>query len=186
MKRLKQSIYLFWMISIVGIVGYIVLHPDSFSPENITNLLRQFEAELLFFYSLFIIVRGLFLLPITPFIVAGVLLFPDQPGLVLLLSMISILVSSTAIYYFSDLLGFSGKLEARFPERLAVWKRRLSRPTAVFYVLACSLVPIFSNELICYVAGIVKMPFPYLIFGVLLSSFLLFYVYIYFGANLMN
>ena len=186
MKRLKQTIYLFWIISVIGIVGYFALHPDSFSPENISTLLSKFQAELLLIYALVTIIRGIFLLPITPFVIGGAILFPDQLILVLLISMLSIFTSSTAIYYFSDLLGFSEKLEARFPKQLAQWKMRLSHPRAVLYILGCSLIPIFSNELICYVAGIVKMPYLYLIFGVLLSSLPLFLIYIYFGSSVMT
>ncbi|MEM0994020.1 MAG: VTT domain-containing protein [Bacteroidota bacterium] len=186
MKILKQSVYLFWIISVIGIVGYIVLHPDSFSVESITASLGKFQSELLLVYAIVSILRGIFLLPATPFVLGGAVLFPEQAWLVLLISMLSVFLSSTAIYYFSDLLGFSKQLEARFPKQLQVWKARLSHPRAVLYVLGSTLIPIFSNELICYVAGLVKMPFLYVIFGVMLSSFAVFYVYIYFGKSVVG
>jgi len=137
-------------------------------------------------YALISLIRGFFLLPMTPFVIGGAVLFPDQPVAVIVISMLSILLSSAAIYYFSDLLGFSGKLETHFPKQLATWRERMSHPKAILYVLGSSFIPIFSNEMISYVAGIVKVPFRYVFISIFISSLLLCILYVYFGVIMTN
>ncbi|MEN0048166.1 MAG: VTT domain-containing protein [Bacteroidota bacterium] len=182
----KRVIYLLWIFIIVGIVGYFVLHPDSFSAEKIATFIESFEAELFLTFALLSLIRGIFLLPFTPFAVGGAMLFPDQLLAVFIVTMISILLSSTAIYYFSNFLGFSEKLEQKYAKQFNRWKERLSQPKAIVYIFLCSVAPIFSTELACYIAGVVKMPFRNVLLGVLVGSLLLCSFYVYFGSVLMT
>lgn len=46
------------------------------------------------------------LLPSTPFVLVGVLFFPDQLWLVFFISMLGIVFSGALIYFFSDVMGF--------------------------------------------------------------------------------
>lgn len=182
----KRIIYLLWIFIIVGIVGYFVLHPDSFSAEEIAVFIENLEAELFLTFTILSLIRGIFLLPFTPFAVGGAMLFPDQLLAVFIVTIISILLSTTAIYYFSNFLGFSEKLEQKYAKPFNRWKERLSQPKAIFYIFLCSVAPIFSTELACYIAGVVKMPFRNVLLGVFIGSLLLCSFYVYFGSILLT
>ncbi|MEL6719139.1 MAG: VTT domain-containing protein [Bacteroidota bacterium] len=183
LNTIKRIIYLLWIFIIVGIVGYFALHPDNFSAEWMVSFIQSFEAELFLVFAVLSLIRGLFLLPFTPFAIGGAILFPDQLLAVFVVTIISVLISTTAIYYFSNFLGFSEKLERKYAEQFTKWKERLSQPKAIFYIFFCSGFPLFSTELACYIAGIVKMPFRNVIAGVFAGSLLLCSFYVYFGAK---
>ncbi|MEM8524857.1 MAG: VTT domain-containing protein [Bacteroidota bacterium] len=178
----KKVIYLLWIFIIVGIVGYFALHPDNFSAEWIAEFIKSFGKELFLVFTFLSCIRGIFLLPFTPFAIGGSLLFPDQLLAVFIVTMMSILLSCTAIYYFSNSLGFSEKLENKYAQQFSCWKARLSQPRAIAYVFLCAVAPIFSTELACYLAGVVKMPFKNMILGVFIGSLLLCSFYVYFGS----
>ena len=98
----------------------------------------QFEGELQIAYFLISIFRGLFLIPSTPFVLLGIALFSDNPHFVFIVSMIGILVTTTALYYFSDILGFSEKLTTRYPNKMNKWKNRLNSPKSTLFVMVWS------------------------------------------------
>jgi hypothetical protein len=64
-----------------------------------------------------------------------------------MVSMTGILLSSSMIYFFSDLLGFSDFFERRKPEMIQRIKARLEHPLGIAFVAAWAffpLVPILS------------------------------------------
>ena len=53
-------------------------------------------------------------------------------------------------------------------------------------VIAWSFFPLVPTDVICYVAGIVKMPYRYLILGVLIGEVVLIYLYVFYGTGLVE
>lgn len=186
MKTAKKIIYSIWVFVVVFILVLFLISPSSFTPEALADFLYRYESQLFIMYVTICILRGLFLIPSTPFVLTGVLIFPDQLWAVLLISMIGVLIGSTAVYYFSDLLGFSEKLEKRYPQKIENWHRRLNSPRAMLIVIAWSFFPLVPTDIICYVAGIVKMPFRYLILGVAIGELVLIYIYVFFGVGIFE
>ena len=156
------------------------------SAERISMFILRYEAQALWVYLLISISRGLFLIPSTPFVLAGAILFPHQPYLVMSISLLGVVGGATFIYYFSDLLNFSERLEKKYPKQLQLWKKRLNSPKATLFVMAWSFFPFVPTDLICYVAGIVKMRYIYLISGVFLGELVLIYCYVHLGAGLIE
>lgn len=186
MKTTKKIIYIIWILVVVSLLALFIISPTSFTPEAISEFICQYESQLLIIYTVICIVRGLFLIPSTPFVLAGVLIFPDQPWAVFLISIIGVLIGSSAVYYFSDLLGFSKKLEEKYPKKIEAWHRRLNSPRSMLIVIAWSFFPLVPTDIICYVAGIVKMPYKYLMLGVAIGEVVLISAYIWFGNELLN
>ena len=185
MSVARKVIYGVWVGLVIFLLTLFVISPSSFTPEAIVLFLRNYQAQLLVAFCTVSILRGLVLIPSTPFVLAGALLFPEQPWLVIGVSMLGVIIGSTAIYYFSDFLGFSEKLEQKFPKQLAIWQRRLNSSRATLIVIAWSFFPLVPTDIICYAAGIVKMPYRYLILGVILGEFVLISLYVYFGGDLL-
>ncbi|MEL6923060.1 MAG: VTT domain-containing protein [Bacteroidota bacterium] len=186
LEKGKKIIYLLWLGVILGLLCVYLANPSIATPEYFVYFMGQFEYQMMTIYIVISMLRGFFMIPSTPFVIGGGLLFPDKLGLVLLISMIGIMFSATALYYFSDLLGFSKYLEKRNPAGIGKWKKRLQHPKATLLVTAWGFFPLVPTDLICYVAGIVKMPFRYMFIGVFAGELLLDICYVYFGAQLFD
>lgn len=180
----KRVFYLLWGVIMVYLLVLYVQNPEIIRPEYIRNFVSSYGAEMLWIYAAISIIRGFFLIPSTPFVIGGILLFPDQLLLVLLISMLGVIFSATALYYFADAMGFSQYLECKYSKKVEKWKTRLTDPKAALFVFAWSLFPLVPTDLICYVAGLVKMPYPYMFAGVFGGELLLNVCYIYLGFSL--
>ncbi|MCG8573903.1 MAG: VTT domain-containing protein [Flavobacteriales bacterium] len=186
MKQLKRVVYYVWIAAIVLLLGFFVISPESFEPAKMAAFLERYQEQAFLVYVLISLLRGLFLIPSTPFVICGAILFPQMPLAVFTVSMLGVLLGSTLIYFFSDLLGFSEKLERKYPKQLEKWHRRLNSPKATLIVIAWSFFPLVPTDLICYVAGIVKMPYKFLILGVFIGELVLIYFYVYLGTGLFD
>jgi len=185
-RKGKIIIYSIWILIIIAFAILYFLSPETFSADRITKFIKTFNTEMLWIYILLSLMRGFFLIPSTPFVIAGGLLFPDRLLLILIISMVGVMVSATAIYYFSDFLGFSKRLNHRFTSKTETWRARFSSSKSVFFIAGWSLLPIVPTDLICYAGGILKAPFKYIFTGVFIGELILCYIYIYFGASVLQ
>lgn len=185
-KTVQKITYILWIACVVVFAGFYIIYPHLFTAENLVEFIRSFESKILLVYILLSFIRGFFLIPSTPFVIGGGMLFPYMPTTILIISMLGIVFSATSLYYFSDMLGFSSFLESKYPKQIGVWKKRLQTKSGLYYVTAWSFFPLAPTDLICYVAGIIKMPFKYMILGVFLGELILDIFYIYFSANLFT
>ncbi len=183
---IKKTAYIFWVLILVLLAVMYFVNSSIFTSEYLINFIKEFKSEMMLVYTIISLIRGFFLLPSTPFILVGVFLFPENLFIVLIISIIGILFSSTALYYFSDLLGFSIFLEGKYPKKVAKYKKMLSHPKAIFYVIAWSFFPFIPTDVICYVAGIIKMPFKNMILGIFIGELVLVTAYVYFGNEIVN
>lgn len=180
-QKQKKIIYLIWL-SLIGLLLIAYLkNPQIATPKYIVQFIKEFETNIFLVYIGLSLVRGFFLIPSTPFVIGGGLLFPDKLLLVLIVSMLGVLFSALSLYYFADLLGFSKYLEKKYPSQVKIWEDRLNEPKATLYVLAWSFFPLVPTDLICYVAGIVKMRIIYVLMGVFFGELTLNILYVYFG-----
>lgn len=175
-----------WIVIALFVFGFLLVDPSFFSAENLTSFIQQFESQLLLAYILLSCIRGLFLIPSTPVVLAGAILFPDSPVTVIIISMTGILFTTLMFYYYSDTLGFSKKLEAKFPAKMKKWQERLQSKNAIWIVLLWSFFPFVPTDLMCYVAGIVKMPLKYLLIGVLIGELILVSCYVFLGTSIFE
>jgi uncharacterized membrane protein YdjX (TVP38/TMEM64 family) len=183
LKRLGQIL---WIGTITaGMISYIAA-PQLFTAENIAAFLLRFQGVIWLIYISFSIIRGLTLLPSTPLVIAGTMLFPAQPFAVLAISMTGIFLSSSMIYFFSEYLGFSDFFESHKPELTHKIKARLERPTGFAFVALWAFFPLVPTDLVCYLAGMTKMNFPKFIAAVLFGELILCSFYIFFGGALMD
>ncbi|MCK0130476.1 VTT domain-containing protein [Flavobacteriaceae bacterium F08102] len=182
--QIKKITASFWGILILTILLGIIINPKSIEPEFLVNFIKQYQHEMLFVYGLLSLFRGLFLIPSTPFVIAGGLLFPHHPIWVLLISMTGIMCAAIGLYFFADWLGFGPYLEAKFPKKIAQWKKRLQHPKAMYFVIGWSFFPFVPTDMICYVAGLVKMPLKYFLSGIFIGELILVSCYVYFGKGL--
>lgn len=180
----KRTFYVLWGLFIAFLIVSYFQNPEIAKPEQVRGFIQAYGNEMMLVYIILTLVRGFFMIPSTPFVIAGGMLFPNQLLLVLTISMIGVLVSATSLYYFSDMLGFSNYLEKKYPNGINKWKNRLKSPKAILLTTGWSFFPFVPTDLICYVAGIVKMPYKYLFIGVFTGELVLDVFYVCFGAQI--
>ncbi|SNR15383.1 TVP38/TMEM64 family protein [Tenacibaculum jejuense] len=184
LKTGKKIFYILWGVLLIYLLYRYIENPQIFSVDYIKDFISSYKEHIMIVYITLSCIRGFFLIPSTPFVIAGALLFPDQLLLVLVISMIGIMSSATSLYYFADILGFSDYLEKKYPKKVKKWESKLQSSKATYLVLGWSFFPLVPTDIICYVAGIIKMPFKYMFTGVFIGELVLVTFYVYCGAML--
>jgi uncharacterized membrane protein YdjX (TVP38/TMEM64 family) len=175
-----------WLTAILAGISSYLWNPEAFTPENISAFLLNFQGEIWLVYFAMSALRGFTLLPSTPLVLAGTLLFPNLPFVVLAVSMAGILISSSMIYYFSEHLGFNEYFESHKPELTHRIKAKLEHPLGFIFVVLWAFFPLVPTDLVCYVAGTTRMNFWKFIAAVLVGELILCACYIFFGGSLLK
>jgi uncharacterized membrane protein YdjX (TVP38/TMEM64 family) len=164
----------------------MLFKPEVFSAENIAAFLQHFRSQLWLTYFFVSFVRGFFLIPSTPFIFAGIILFPEDTFLLLFTAVAGVVFSSAMLYFYSDNLGFSQYLERYFPVQLAKVKELLKGKYAFPLVFIWSIFPFVPTDLVSYAAGLIKMPVSKVLAGIAIGELILASLYLYFGRELLQ
>ncbi len=187
--NLGKKIFLWsWLLFLISCVGYFIFHPDEFTPHHISEFISQFEGHLLLAYFMISFLRGFTLIPSTPFVIAGVLLFPENKIIVLVISLGGILFSATLLYYLSEFLGFDSYFEKIAPERVIQITTKINSPWGFLFVVLWAFFPLAPTDLVCYIAGTARMNFLRFILAVALGELIicLFYTYSLGSLNLLR
>jgi uncharacterized membrane protein YdjX (TVP38/TMEM64 family) len=121
-------------------------------------------------------VRGLTLSPSLPLVVAGVLLFPESPLLVYIISMLGIVFSGIIVYFFADALGFGQVLRGnRTYEKI----HTLLEKYGIYIITLWSFFPFVPTDLMCYAAGTMRIRFWKFLLGLTLGESVIVYIIVY-------
>jgi uncharacterized membrane protein YdjX (TVP38/TMEM64 family) len=176
---MRKIVFGFWIILLVSALIFYFLNPALFTVSNLVAFFKRFETRLLLIYMILSIARGVVLLPSTPFVLAGLVLFPDSRFTVFALSLFCIGVCASLIYFFAEYL----ELDKLFGEKYSVQKAEIATKIntnyGVLFVTLWSFFPFAPTDLVCYVAGVVRMNFFKFMLGVLLGEAIIcgFYVF---------
>ncbi len=187
MKRfstsLRRAIFIFWIFLVVSIWIVASIHPEYLDAKMIKYFLEQFGFFLLPVYFLLFLLRWFTLIPSMPLVIAGVLLFPWHPWFVFLISIVWILFSSMMIYYFSEAMGFDIYFRGhKSYKKIHTFLEKYGFSLVAFW----SFAPVAPTDLICYVAGIMRMNIYKFILWVLLGEGIICTIIIYGGNELME
>lgn len=167
----------------VAVVTWGIADPTRFSQASLESTFRGWGSWAFGGYAVASLVRGAFLIPSTPVVLAGAALFPDRALLVLLVSIAGVLASAALLYRFPGYAGYDRMLAAKYPEHLARLQHHLARPRAIWFVAAWAFFPVTPTDLICYAAGLVGMPYRRLIIGIMIGKVPLVTAYIFIGQR---
>lgn len=185
-RTLRHICFGVWIaVLVTGVASYII-YPEQFTAERIAEFLLRFRGEIWLVYLVMSALRGITLLPSTPLVIAGTLLFPTQPFAVLIVCLAGIFLSSSMIYFFSEFLGFHEYFEGHKPEMTHKIKARLDRPTGFIFVALWAFFPLVPTDLVCYLAGTTAMNYWKFIAAVLAGETVLCVFYVYFGGAIVN
>jgi len=144
--------------------------PSFFTQESIANLMGGWGAWAFGGFVVVSLGRGFFLIPSTPVVLAGGLLFPGSLAWVFLISMAGIVLSATVIYLIPGLGGFDDLLDRKYPQQIARVKSQLVTPRAFWLVAGWSFFPFVPTDVICYAAGLVQMSYRKMMLALLLGE----------------
>jgi len=181
-KLIRLSISVLWAAAIVTAIAFYFANPAAFTASNIAVFIHTFQTEIWLVYFAMSAVRGFTLLPSTPLVFAGTILYPDQPWLVLGVSMFGILISSSLIYFCSEALGFAHYFETKKPAAVARIRRRLEHPWGLAFIALWAFFPLVPTDAVCYVAGSTKVKFLRFISAVFFGELILSSIYVFTGG----
>lgn len=173
-----------WGILVAGVLLLWVTRPELFSDAAISQALAGLGAWSFVGYVAASLARGVALVPSTPLVLAGGLLFPDALLMVLIVSMLGIVVSATLLYRFPGYGGYDTWLESKHPQWIARLRVHLVKPRAQWFVALWAVTPVVPTDPVCYAAGLVRMPFRRMIVGIVIGELPLVTAYILLGSRL--
>ena len=145
-----------------------------------------FGSSVILGYSVFLLascLRGFTLLPVTYFIVIGIILLPQWP--LYIMTMIGVLISSACVYYFSEYLNFDEYFEMKHPKQIAELKNFLAK-NELPIVIGWSFMPFLPTDLICYVCGSLEIDIRKFLLGVFVGEGISCAIYIFLGKEIIS
>lgn len=186
LKQLKKTIHYCWVsIVCLGLI-YSLIYPSTFSVEQVSLFLQKFDHWIWLVYILITFLRGVLLFPSTPFVLAGAILFPEHLVLVGAISILGILFSATLLYFFAEKIGFGSYLSEKYPHQIQKAQTSLNKPYGKWLVALWAWFPFVPTDIICYVAGLVKMRYVLMITGIFLGETILVALYLYLGKDILS
>jgi uncharacterized membrane protein YdjX (TVP38/TMEM64 family) len=178
----RRLIFLLWLLVLGSAFYGYFFHRDS---------LQRMFAELAaaptsWIYAVYLALgclRGFTLVPATYLVVAGMLVLPPWP--LYLLTVVGIIVSSSAVYYFAEAMQFDRFFERRYGrqvERLRALMTRRELPIVVVW----SFFPIAPTDLVCYVCGALKVDLKKCLLGVTIGEGAICAIYIFLGGQALS
>lgn len=173
-----------WLLLVVICASLLFIFPDAVSRDSISEFLGGLGTLALIVYILLSLSRALLMIPCTPFVLAGGITFPDMPVLVMAISYAGIVAGAYLVYSFPSFGSYDEYLEEKYPEKVKVLEEKLHGAYAFWIVAGWSCFPLVPTDLICYVAGVVKMPFKKMATAVVIGEIPLVTLYVLVGAEI--
>lgn len=181
---MKKHINSIWLVFVAICLSLFLLFPDVISKESVASYLSDLGPWAWATFIFLSLVRSAFLIPCTPFILAGAISFPNSPQLVILISLIGIAAGAYLIYSFPSFGSYDRLLEQKYPAKIASLKKKMQHKYALLFVAGWSFFPLVPTDAICYVAGVAKMRFSAMLAALLIGELPLVVIYVYAGSEL--
>jgi uncharacterized membrane protein YdjX (TVP38/TMEM64 family) len=173
-----------WLLIVwIGVLSS-ALYIYFFHREALQQLLAELSAAPpAWMYAVYLALgclRGFTLVPVTYLVVAGMLFLPPLP--LYALTVVGILVSSAAVYYFAEAMQFDRFFMKRYAPQVARLRGLMTRRQLPI-VIAWSFFPIAPTDLVCYVCGALKVDLKKCLLGVTIGEGAICAVYIFLGGH---
>jgi uncharacterized membrane protein YdjX (TVP38/TMEM64 family) len=182
-KKAKKYVLLFWILLLATFGLFLFYNPHLLDPKEFALFIEQFWMLWLALYAILFLFRGLLLVPSTPLILVGMILFPNDPNAVFAISMTGILFSSFIIYQFSDILGLDDYFASNVKNKSIQEK---IEKYGFFAVAFWSFFLILPTDLICYIAWAVRMNIYKFLSAVALGEGFIIAIFIYGGRDALS
>jgi uncharacterized membrane protein YdjX (TVP38/TMEM64 family) len=124
--------------------------------------------------------RGFTLVPATYLVVGGMLVLPPWP--LYLLTVVGVIVSSAAVYYFAEAMQLHRFFERHYAPQVTRLRGLMQRRELPI-VIAWSFFPIAPTDLVCYVCGALEVDLKKCLLGVTIGEGAICAIYVFLGAQ---
>lgn len=168
-----------WLLLIVASLSVYAIRPELFEPASIRLFFSENLVSGLFVYFLINTLRTLSLIPSTPFVLAGILVFPPLP--LFLVNQAAIYSSSALLYLLTRTLRFDHFFFTHYPrqvERLItlLHKRELS------VISLWGFAPFIPTDMIVCICSVLRISMWKTLLGVSIGEGIICAIYIFGGA----
>ena len=175
-KFLKKKLLIIWISLLLILFVFYFVAPNYFSLDFLSNFVKENKLMVVFLFISIITLISLTLIPSTPFVLSGLLLF--SPLETFIYSIIIIILYSTITYYFARYLGLDRYFEKKYPESIKKIRKAL-KGKEWFIIIGWGFIPIFPTDLVIYMCSSLKIPFRKCLIGVLIGEGTLNALYIF-------
>ncbi|MCQ1535792.1 TVP38/TMEM64 family protein [Methanosarcina sp. KYL-1] len=182
MKR-KRFVFTFWLLLIMGGIATYLLFPEKINLSFLGELSGEHHFAALTIYFLILSARGLTMVPSTPLLLAGILLF--DPTELFAVNMAGILSSSAIVYYFSKYLGFDIYFETKYGKYTHKIRKGLEDKELPI-IVGWSFFPLVPTDLIVYVGSGLKINVFKCLLGVFIGEAVLNAFYIFSATMILK
>lgn len=181
--RTKRNLRVAWIIFLlIGCLLY-AMYGNQINEENISLFLSQFRELALIMFCIICVLRGLTMVPSTPFLIAGILLFASTPVLLLFAFLTSTFVISAVLFYASDFLDLAAYFKKHHSKGIQKLTQRLSSRYGFYFIMFWAFAPFTPTDLICYVAGSLRLRFVRFILPLIVGEGIISSAYIFIFKN---
>lgn len=174
-KAVRYALFALWLL-IVGGALYLYFFEREFVERQLQSALSTSLVVGSIVYILIGSFRAFTLVPATFLLLIGLPFF--QPLYLLIITMVTVVVSSSIVYFFAEALHMDEYFEKHHPKQIKKLKQLLTRYQLPI-IIGWSFMMFLPTDLICYVCGTLRINFPKFIGGVIIGEGLVYAIYIY-------
>lgn len=172
-----------WLTLVTVCLSLYLLRPDLFEPQRIRVFFSDNLLPGLTVYLLISTLRGFTLIPSTPIVLAGTLVFPPWP--LFLVNMLAVCSSSLIVYYMARFLRFDDFFNNRYPRQIQTLTRLLNKKELPV-ISVWGFFPFVPTDMIVYVCSILHIRIWKTLLGVSIGEGVICAIYIFGGVYSLN
>ena len=173
-----------WLSLVAISLLVLLIYPDLVSRDSIAGFLDGLGTGAIVMYVVMCLSRSLLMVPVTPFILAGSIVFPDMQIFIMIISFVSIVVGAFLLYSFPSFGDYDELLEYKYPDKIAMLKEKLHGKYSFWIIMGWSFFPLVPTDAICYVAGMVKLSYKRMVIPLLIGEIPLVTIYVFLGSEI--
>lgn len=172
-----------WLALVTICLSLYVLRPELFEPRRIRLFFVDNLVPGLSIYFLISTLRGLTLIPSTPIVLAGVLVFPPWP--LFLVNFLAVYSSSAIVYYMARFFRFDHFFNEHYPRQVRTLTRLLHKKELPV-ISVWGFLPFVPTDMIVYVCSTLRINIWKTLVGVSIGEGVICAIYIFGGALSLN
>lgn len=180
LDRIHRIALYAWVTLIISCLYLYFFHPELFSPEEIRNYFSDNLYLGLFVYFIISTARGFTLIPSTPIVLAGILVFPPLP--LWIVNQMAVYSSSAIVYLMAQEFQFDRFFHQRYPKQIDTLSELLKQ-RELLVISAWGFAPFVPTDMIVYVCSILQIRLWKTLLGVSIGEGIICAIYIFGGSN---
>lgn len=154
---MRKGVFAAWVAGIILLAVVLIWNREYLNPSLLAELIREYKISSSFIYFFTIIVLEFFIIPTSPLVLAGALIFSEDPFSFIIVTMTAILAASVLIYYFAQFVNLEEWLNRKYPKQFLYIQSKLNQ-YGFWIISGWSFLPLVSTSLICYTSGVIRYP----------------------------